>query len=104
MPTFGLMPTVEKLKSHLNVTIPDDDALLADKLDAAKQWVSAYTGIYISHDGIDDSFIPPPVSEAILKLAADLYENRESSLIGVTAQSLPFGLLDLLMPYRAWVF
>lgn len=94
--------TVEKLKAHLNITTSNDDALLADKLDAAKHWVGGYTGIYMSYDGVGDGFIDPPVIEAILKLAADLYQNRETSLVGVTAQSLPFGVLDLLSDYRGW--
>ncbi|MFZ5678494.1 MAG: head-tail connector protein [Pseudomonadota bacterium] len=91
--------TVDNLKAHLNLTSDADDALLADKLAAALEWVAKYTGI-----PSDDANLPPPVREATLRLAADLYENREASLIGVTAQALPFGMLDMLEPYREWVF
>lgn len=87
------------LKAHLNITTDGDDALLADKIAAASEWIAQYTAI-----PIDAPDMPAPVNEAIRQLAAHLYENREATLIGVTAQSLPFGLLDLLMPYRAWVF
>ena len=84
------------LKSHLNLTTDTDDALLTGKLAAAQEWVAEYLGEY----GCDQA----PVREATLQLAAHLYENREASLVGVTAQALPFGLIDLLAPYRGWTF
>lgn len=93
------MVTLESLKAHLNITTDIDDVLIGDKLEAATAWVSAYTAI-----PTDAPSFPAPVLEAVRQLAAHLYANREASLVGVTAQSLPFGMLDLLDPYRAWVF
>jgi hypothetical protein len=86
-------------KAHLNVTIDADDALISDKLAAAKAFVAAYTG-----GPVDADDTPAPVKEAVLQLTANLYENREASLVGVTAQQLPFGFLDLLANYRAFAF
>lgn len=91
--------TLDQAKAHLNVTIDADDALLTDKLAAAKAWVSAYTA---SDPDADTS--PAPIREAVLQLTAHLYQNREASLVGVTAMALPFGFLDLLSPYRAFAF
>jgi uncharacterized phage protein (predicted DNA packaging) len=91
--------TLAKLKAHLNVTIDDDDDLIADKLSAAQAWVATYTASDVTLDSV-----PAPINEAILQLAAHLYENREASLVGVTAQALPFGMLDLLENYRAFCF
>ena len=91
--------SLSDLKAHLNVTIDDDDALLTDKLSAASAWVASYTGGPV--DGFDT---PAPVNEAIRQLAGHLYANREASLVGVTAQALPFGMLDLLASYRAFAF
>ncbi len=91
--------TLDNLKAHLNLTTDADDALLAGKLAASAEWVAKYTGI-----PSDDAALPAPVQEATLQLAAHLFENREASLIGVTAQTLPFGMLDMLEPYREWVF
>jgi hypothetical protein len=100
-----MMISTDDLRRHLNITGTDDDVLLADKILAASEWVSLYTAIPNGCDPDDATCsIPEPVKEAVRQLAAHLYENREASLIGVTSQSLPFGLLDLLMPYRAWVF
>jgi len=87
------------IKAHLNVTTDVDDALITEKLSAASDWVAKFTGI-----PADASDIPAPVNEGVRLLTAHLYANREASLIGITAQSLPFGLLDMLSPYREWVF
>jgi Phage gp6-like head-tail connector protein len=91
--------SLSDLKAHLNVTISADDALLVDKLAAAKAWVASYTASDVDADGT-----PAPVNEAIRQLAAHLYANREATLVGVTAQCLPFGFLDLLINYRAFAF
>lgn len=92
--------TLDQAKAHLNLgSIDTDDALITDKLAAAKAWVSSYTA---SDPDADTS--PAPIGEAVLQLTAHLYQNREASLVGVTAQQLPFGFLDLLSPYRAWCF
>lgn len=88
------MVTLEDLKAHLNLTLDDDDALLTSKLAAAKQWITGY----IASD-VDAATTPAPVDEAVRQLAAYLYENREATLVGITAASMP-----LLAPYRAWSF
>lgn len=93
------MIDLEAAKAHLNVTIDADDALIGEKLAAAKAFVAAYTA-----GEVDSDDTPAPVREAVLQLAAHLYENREASLIGITAQHLPFGFLDLLANYRAFSF
>lgn len=93
------MIDLEAAKAHLNVTIDADDALIGDKLAAAKAFVAAYTA-----SDPDSDTSPAPVREAVLQLTAHLYENREASLVGITAQHLPFGFLDLLANYRAFAF
>ncbi|MET4242734.1 head-tail connector protein [Bradyrhizobium sp. RT10b] len=91
--------TLDQAKAHLNITLDQDNGLIDDKLAAAKAWVGAYTASDVDADGT-----PAPVREATLQLCAHLYQNREASLIGVTATELPFGFLDLLAPYRAFAF
>jgi hypothetical protein len=103
--------SVTDLKRHLNITYNDDadNALLGEKLSVASEWVSKYTGIPL--DTCDPTVEPPacptpmpaPVDEAIRQLAGHLYANREATLVGVTAQALPFGVLDLLTPYTPFV-
>jgi uncharacterized phage protein (predicted DNA packaging) len=91
--------TVVDLKAHLNLTTDTDDALLESKIAAVQEWIGKFTGC-----DLDADEIPAPVKEAARQLAAHLYENREASLVGVAAQQLPFGVLDLLTPYREWAF
>lgn len=88
------------LKAHLNVTFDTDDDLITGKIEAAEDWIAMFTGA----SWPPASPVPGALKEAIRQLAAHLYENREASLVGVTSQDLPFGLLDLLTPYRAWAF
>lgn len=94
------MPAIDvaDLKAHLNLTTDTDDALLTKKIAAAEAWIVKYTGEEMPEVVEDD------LKEAVRQLAAHLYENREATLIGITASELPFGLLDLLAPYRAWSF
>jgi hypothetical protein len=89
--------SLDDMKAHLRVTISDDDVIIADKLATAAEWIAKYTGIPV------DSATPAPVNEAVRQLTAHLYANREASLVGVTAQSLPFGVLELLTPYTPFV-
>jgi len=91
--------TIDDAKAHLNVTTTFDDALITSKLEAAKEFVAEYTGIPVDSNGT-----PAPVDEAILILTAQLYDNREITTQGLSAQVLPFGFLDLLAPYRQWSF
>lgn len=88
--------TLDQLKAHLNVTISDDDALLTAKLATAKAYIS---GFLTSDVEVDADDTPAPVNEAVLKLAACLYADREAS-----AESLPCDFLDLLGESRAWAF
>ncbi|MEH2517551.1 putative phage protein (predicted DNA packaging) [Bradyrhizobium sp. AZCC 1610] len=87
--------TLADAKAHLNVTTDADDDLITAKLAAASDWVATYVGEFNGNE-------PPRVREAVLMLAAHLYNNRETVLVGITAQELPFGLLDMLSDYRAW--
>ncbi len=93
------MIEVYQAKAHLRVTDTVDDVLIGEQLAAAKAFVSAYTGADVDLDGT-----PAPVRQAVLMLTAHLYENRETTLIGIQAQALPFGFLDLLSNYRAWAW
>lgn len=86
---------IDDLKIHMNVTDTADDAVLEQKLAVATAWVERITGGEIIPQ-------PAPVAEAIRMLAAHLYEQREATLVGATAQELPFGVMDMLEPYRAW--
>jgi uncharacterized phage protein (predicted DNA packaging) len=95
------LPNAADLRRQLNLD-PDqeDDIFLSAKLAAASGWIEAYVGEPFA--GLDP--FPAAISEAVLQLAAHLYENREAVLVGVSASELPFGVVDLIRPYRVWSF
>ncbi|WP_161992731.1 head-tail connector protein [Aureimonas leprariae] len=84
------MTDLSALKLHLRLDADDtsEDTLLEAKLAAATAMARAYTGT--SRTG-------PVRDEAILKIAAELYENRE-------ADAAPVEALRLLDPFRNWTF
>ncbi|MEW9838089.1 head-tail connector protein [Mesorhizobium marinum] len=92
--------TAAEVRAHSNLPDDEPDAFLTQKIAAAEDWCAAYVGQAL------EEFDPLPagIREAVLRIAADLYENREASLVGVSASALPFGVTDLLSPHRAWVF
>jgi uncharacterized phage protein (predicted DNA packaging) len=92
--------TVADAKAHLNIVDDADDELIAAKIEAAESWVAAFTGSDFADDEAFPDGAPAPVLEAIRKLVADLYEHRESS----DETGAPFGVADLLAPYRKWTF
>lgn len=98
--TDSIFMTIE-LKSQLNITDNVDDDLLTQKLSAAANHVQSLCG------GTIPMPIPAPVREAVLMLAAWLYEQREAALPGTTGVgviTVPFGFDELIAPYRAWEF
>jgi hypothetical protein len=92
--------TPDELRAHSNLSGDDADDFLTGKIAAAEDWCAGYIGQALA--GLDP--LPAAVKEAVLRLAADLYELREASLVGASAEILPLGVTDLLAPYRTWNF
>lgn len=97
------MVTLDDLKAHLNITFDLDDALLSSKLAAASAYVGQWVGGELAT--VYPSGIPAPLDEAVRQLAAHFYENREAvNVQEARALVLPFGVADLIAPYRVWAF
>lgn len=96
--------TVGDAKAHMNITTEDDDLLIADKIIAAEEWLSEYMGVDIWDVQTFPNGTPNPLKEAVRQLVAHWYENREATLIGMSADEIPFGVCDLVAPYREYVF
>lgn len=92
--------TTAELKAHSNLSDDESDALLTQKIAAAEDWCAGYIGAAL----VDLDPFPAGIREAILRVAADLYENREATVIGSSGSTLPFGVTDLLAPHRTWSF
>lgn len=93
---------LEDAKAHLNVTLADDDTLITSKIEAAEAWIDHW----LPEDGklADMTTVPADLKQAVLMLVGHFYKSREASLVGVSAEEVPFGVWDTLNQYRAWSF
>ena len=96
--------SIADLKAHANVTGSADDAVLTRLLAATTAHVERQIGYEIDDVAEFPAGTPADLELGVLMLAADWYENREASLVGVTAQPLPFGVADILNEYRNYTF
>ena len=89
------------LGRHLNILTEDDNAVLQGCLDAAEAHIAGYVGELATTfpDGL-----PGDLTQAVLILAGHYYENREAALVGDSVATLPFGVTELIGPYRKWEF
>lgn len=104
-----MIVNVEQIKQQLNLTgVPgtDDDALIERKIEAAQNHIERLLGFKIeeTYGNADQDEIPPALVEAVSQLAAHWYENREATLVGVSAQELPFGIWPIINEYREYSF
>ena len=83
------------LKSQLNIEHNLDDALLTHKLDVAEEWIGNFVGTPFA----DHVPLPVSLTEAALQLASYWYGQREA-VSDVRMLSIPYGVIDLLRPYR----
>lgn len=96
--------TLNQLKSHLNIDsdFTADDNLLEMYGDVAEAVVQRHLCILLSELVDGGGVLPPPVQQAILFYAGNLYNTRESVSFGTAPQNIPFTyqyLLDLYKNY-----
>lgn len=92
--------SLDDAKAHLNITTNSDDALISSKIDAAEAWVSRWLEMPLAEVAI----VPADLRQAVLMLIGHFYENREASLVGVSAEEVPFGVREIIDAHRAWGF
>jgi uncharacterized phage protein (predicted DNA packaging) len=93
------MTALSLLRRQLNLCDSADDELLAVYIAAAEGWIVGQIGKELA--AFDA--VPGEITLATLQLAAHWYENREAVLVGIGANEIPFGVRDLIRPYREWV-
>jgi uncharacterized phage protein (predicted DNA packaging) len=96
--------TLDDLKSHCNVTVSFDDAVLTRLLAAATAHVERLLGFKLDDEDELPAGAPADLELAILQLAAHWYENREAVTLGVNAAPLPMGVADVVNEYRKYTF
>jgi hypothetical protein len=92
------------LKTQTNVTGTADDAILTRLLAAATAHVASELGFAIDDEVEFPDGTPADLEQAVLMVAAHWYENREGSLVGVTAQELPMGVADIIRNHRSYTY
>ena len=96
--------TAADLRTHSNLTEDDDNALLGRFLTAAKARIEASLGFKIDDETEFPTGTPDDLTLAVLMLAAHYYENREATVVGVTAQVMPLGVTSIIADYRRYTF
>lgn len=81
-----------------------DERSLQRLLDAATAHVERQLGFKLDDADELPGGTPADLELAVLQLAADWYENREASLIGITGRPMPFGVQEIVNEYRRYTF
>jgi hypothetical protein len=100
-----MIVTVAELKEALGLTADlgaSDDALLGRTIAAAQGLIERQLGFAIETTYAVE--VPAPLQQAVSLLACHWYENREATLVGVTAQEIPFGVQSIVNEYRDYSF
>lgn len=101
-----MIVSVEEMKQQLGFTDDMgslDDELLERKIEAAQAHIERLLGYKLDAE-YPGNTVPADLKEAIRLLTAHWYENREGTLVGVTAQEIPYGIRDIVREYRNWSF
>src|SRR5690606_10215459 len=94
-PKIGIsaMPivTIDDFKANSRIEHDDEDDLIEGKIAAAQSQIESWLGFNIVARYSNDSpaEIPADLKQAVLALAAHLYEVREASIIGVSIMTVP---------------
>ncbi len=96
--------TLATAKQHLNITDEADDAVIQSKINAAEAHIEQLLGFTLASGFGSSTGVPDDVREAILQLTGHFYENREASLVGISAEEIPFGVWPLIAAHREYVF
>ncbi|QFY60365.1 phage gp6-like head-tail connector protein [Rhizobium grahamii] len=90
--------TLDEMKAHLGVTDDADNTLIEGKIAAAQAWIEQYLGYEIETEFPDE--VPADLVDAVKQQAAHAFENRESTVVGVTIQAAPNGVEDVIRNRR----
>ncbi|MBC2884327.1 phage gp6-like head-tail connector protein [Ochrobactrum sp. CM-21-5] len=82
------------MKAELGITDSVDDALISSKIAAAQAHLEALLGFEIEPQYPDGA--PADLIGAVKMLAAGWYENRESTLVGLSGMETPHGVWEIV--------
>ncbi|QRY66549.1 phage gp6-like head-tail connector protein [Ensifer sp. PDNC004] len=91
------------VKENLNIVSNDDDALLRRQIEAAEAHINRLLGFKMDVEFPGDT-VPADLKQAIFQLVGHWYENRETSLVGVSIVEVPFSVREIVREHRNWTF
>jgi hypothetical protein len=94
-----MIVSINEAKATLGVTESADDALIERLSRASEARINALLGSPINPENAPDDLV-----HAIHLLIAHWYENREATLVGVSAQQIPHGVIDIVNEHRPFAF
>lgn len=95
--------TASDLREHLN-GVPEVDAVLSRLLAASGAHVARELGFALDDATEFPDGTPADIEQAVLMLAAHFYENREASIVGVSAQPVPYGVREIIANHRRYTY
>ncbi|QIA23098.1 head-tail connector protein [Mesorhizobium sp. AA22] len=96
--------TLAEQKAHLGVTLDSDDDLISAQIDAAQAHIEQLLGFVIAEEFASPLVVPADLIGAVMTLAAHLFENREATVVGISAMELPLGVWDVVRERRNYSF
>lgn len=95
------MVTLDECKAHLNVDYDEDDKMIGDMLEVAKEIVADDIGLTTSIEEAYPDELPRKLHHAIKIQVANLYFNREST--STNAQNfVPYGYAHLIQGFKKY--
>lgn len=99
--------SLDQMKAHLGITEDMgtvDDALIERQLASAKAHITRLIGFALDDAVQFPGGTPADLDQAVMLLAAHWYENREATLVGVSAEYIPFGVAEIVREYRTYTY
>ncbi|HCO54689.1 MAG TPA: DNA-packaging protein [Pelagibacterium sp.] len=100
--------TTDDLKNQINMGTDGGDAIdtavLPKVLAAATKHVENFIGYALDDTEKLPDGAPADLEHAVLMIAAHWYEERETVLVGVSGQEIPFGASQILGEYREYSY
>jgi uncharacterized phage protein (predicted DNA packaging) len=92
---------LQTLKEHLRIDVDVEDNYLLQLIDAAENAVENHIGVQLSDFVEESGYLPPALQQAILIMAGNLYNNRES-VAYTSTYSIPMSLEYMLAQFKKY--
>lgn len=89
------------LKEHLRIDVDIEDNYLYGIIEAAENAVENHIGVKLSMYEDEEGYLPPALQQAILIMAGNMYNNRES-IAYTSAYSIPMSLEYMLAQFKKY--